>query len=125
MRWTHEYAMGRTFPRFYGVSYMDWVRDEIILLPIPLNVIARWIRKTWFRLIQNDPDREWMLQKVRDRAMKDGFTAGRQSIRLQLRRHITNAVIETESDTLVGNVRERAEQFADNVIEGIFGDLLD
>ena len=38
---------GETYPRWYGLAWIDFVRCEAVCYPIPLNVLARALYLAW------------------------------------------------------------------------------
>ena len=44
-----EVAAGIMLPRFYGIAYIDIMRNLRVCYPIPLNLLVRWARNAWWR----------------------------------------------------------------------------
>lgn len=38
---------GEMLPRGYGVAWREWDRDCVVVMPIPVNVFASWVRRAW------------------------------------------------------------------------------
>ena len=82
-------------PRGYGVAWRKHDQDCTVVMPIPLNVLASWVRRAWHWLRvgvrpsaideayargRGDASNDHMahLQRVRERAYRDGETQGRE-----------------------------------------------
>lgn len=80
---------GGYFPRGYGVAWRLVERDEIVCLPLGLNVLARWGRAVVYWLEYADPlswERDLTLarhlgiaegRKYADRSYASGYAVGR------------------------------------------------
>ena len=62
---------GALLPRGYRVAWRELDRDSIVVMPIPLNVLACWVRRLW----------HWLLRGLRpsafDRAVIEAYQRGR------------------------------------------------
>ena len=47
-----EVRQGEMFPRFYGRAWHSWARDTATCMPIPLNVVAGFLRWLYFTCVQ-------------------------------------------------------------------------
>ena len=62
---------GGLLPRFYGVAWVDWYRDQAICLPLGLNLAAACARNVYYsiknagRLVRANP-RDAYQQGLRD-----------------------------------------------------------
>lgn len=65
---------GEMIPRFSGIAWKNFESLSVVVLPVPVNVIARWGRTFWFwlRVGYWNPS---LLERVSDNA----YTAGRRS----------------------------------------------
>jgi len=63
-------AVGEQSPWFMGVAWRDWGTERIILLPIPINLVAGWLRRGWYEL------RSWGLHDPIDRLVSDAYAQG-------------------------------------------------
>jgi hypothetical protein len=66
-------------PRCYGLAWHDYLRLEIVVAPIPLNVLFRLLRELWFGLRAGVfPDR-WT------RTLREAYRRGRDTERARYR----------------------------------------
>ncbi|KKM72020.1 hypothetical protein LCGC14_1424710 [marine sediment metagenome] len=65
---------GALLPRWYGVAWREPDMDGVVVMPIPLNVLAGWVRRVWHWL------RYGLRPSVFDRAVikayRRGYTEG-------------------------------------------------
>lgn len=61
---------GGLLPRGYGIAWRELDRDGVVVMPIPLNILAGWIRNLW----------HWLRRGVRpsafDRAAIEAYQRG-------------------------------------------------
>lgn len=62
---------GERIPRGYGVAWVDFERNVLIALPIPLNVVARAVRWVYFEAMRAG------YPSAYDRRLRDAFELGR------------------------------------------------
>lgn len=46
-------------PKGYGVAWYEFNMDHYVCYPVPFNLIARWLRDTWYLMVKPG-DREWL-----------------------------------------------------------------
>jgi hypothetical protein len=61
-------------PAFYGIAWRDWLRDEAICLPVPLNVLARLARAGWVWLRVGGLDVPLNSRDAYEQGLRDGAT---------------------------------------------------
>ena len=71
---------GQKIPFPYGFAWRRYDRDELVLLPIPFNIIAGTLRLWCFFLLKGVRDRE--LDKAFAAGEDRGYEAGRKSAAL-------------------------------------------
>ena len=67
--------MGRKLPRMYGVAWVEYYSDCVVLYPIPFNLFLKWIREFWFYLKQTQSRSHY------DKRLAEAFRAGREEHR--------------------------------------------
>lgn len=70
---------GERFPRGYGLAWRCWDRREAGTLPVPLNLVARFLRKVWISV--RCPDLSpWEEQEgtLWAKAFQDGLAVGQR-----------------------------------------------
>jgi hypothetical protein len=77
MRFTIEIEQGAIVPRGYGVAWPVLDRATVICMPVPLNVIACWLRVVW-RWLRFPPGRHVGLKQIYE-AESRAFARGRQA----------------------------------------------
>lgn len=83
MKLVHRISMwrdahnGETLPRGYGIAWVEFYADRAVCLPVPLHIIASFIRTAWQKVrIWRAPD---LLRAEYDRGRNDGYEAGYKS----------------------------------------------
>jgi hypothetical protein len=76
-------------PRWYGLAYHEWSRDEQVAYPIPLNLIVRWWRDLVWLVKRGkrsvlDEARQAAYEKGRAAGWEQGRRAGRAQLRAEL-----------------------------------------
>lgn len=59
-----ELAEGRRVPWGWGIAWPRWNRAAFVILPVPLNWAARWIRSIYFVLIGTRKRMGWVDRQV-------------------------------------------------------------
>lgn len=89
---------GEMKPTLYGFAWRDYMRPGTIAMPVPLNIVGRWVRHVW----------QWLRcvpygyrGTLLDRATGDGWLAGRSSRSREVDRlHDRVAELVTENHQL-------------------------
>lgn len=45
-----RYEQGERVPRGYGLAWHDLFHNQVVVFPIPFNLVARWLRELYFWL---------------------------------------------------------------------------
>ena len=71
MRLLKQVAEGERLPHWYsGVCWFDGARCTFIVAPIPLNVVLRWLRRSWWWLRTHYDEHSF------DRCLAEAHAAG-------------------------------------------------
>ena len=68
---------GECPPWIYGFAWSDFARKERIYIPVPLNLIAGFTRRTWWFLRRGFRDPEVMRLRARVKMLESRIDAGR------------------------------------------------
>jgi len=104
MEWTREYAEGRKLPWGCGIAYHDWLKHSVIILPIPINLIVRWLRELWF-ILGRPSKRDREIQALRGTSYYDGYKRGQiDGMKIAIR------AIETQDLSELARLVKEAQQ---------------
>ena len=109
---------GQMKPTLYGFAWRDYRRSGTIAMPVPLNVLARFLRSAWAVLVTIP----WHDRGTRlDRAYWDGREAGlavRRDICMELQAHNADLVDENRAlDEKLRDYEGRVERIEAKVAE--------
>ena len=74
---------GEILPRFYGVAWIDWYRDQAVCLPLGLNLLAGCARNLFYsiknagRLVRANP------RDAYEQGLRDGRAEATRSTRIE------------------------------------------
>ena len=71
---------GELIPKGYGLAWREFDKAESIFLPIPINIIASFMRTLYWRMIMAfyPAKIDILINKIETRAMQEGYTWGRK-----------------------------------------------
>lgn len=75
MMLSHEYLEGHVLPWWQGVAYFRWDMHGAVCYPIPLNLIVRWARNTFF-WVKAARRLDWFAAQQQD-AFEQGIIEGK------------------------------------------------
>ncbi|WP_305821379.1 hypothetical protein [Massilia brevitalea] len=76
-------AQGEILPRFYGVAWVDWYRDQAVCLPLGFNLLAACARGLFYsiknagRLVRVNP------RDAYEQGRRDGRAEASRSLDIQ------------------------------------------
>lgn len=69
---------GGLIPKGYGFAYIEYERDMYILYPIPLNLIIRFLREIYYRVLIGicETKSEKIISCIQQKAHSEGYAVG-------------------------------------------------
>lgn len=68
---------GEMAPRFYGLAYIDWMKDDYVCYPVPLNFLVSIGRRIWARAKHGIPGIDEERTAIYQRGWAHGYRVGR------------------------------------------------
>lgn len=84
---------GEVIPKFYGIAYIDYMRDYAIAYPVPLNLFICFSRWLWHELTRL---RKSKLDEMLTNAHRRGFYEGMKANEINVSFQDKDAIREIE-----------------------------
>jgi len=77
---------GEESPKWYGLAWLDFAKNQHVVYPIPLNWFARWIRDLYYFLAV--PKRKTYMEKLEHEIASGMFKNFEQNIRSEVSKRL-------------------------------------
>lgn len=91
-----DVANGGLIPTGYGIAWKCWDRDAFVIMPVPLNLVASWLRALWYGGVHGYTLDA--LAKAEQRGYEEGRLDGQQQSMDRTERYAQSMIRRMEAD---------------------------